>query len=304
MKIKYLKEFIVLAQTGSFLEAADALSCSQSTLSKHIMRIESEMGVNLFDRSNRKVTLSKFGQLLLPDAKQIVALQEEYTIALQNGNEPTGEILAIGTIHALAQYKITDIIANFRKDLPRTTINVVQGGSEEMKEMLRQKKCEIAFIRYCDEMDDEFVKIPYAIDNMVAVLPVNHPCAGQKKVNLRMLADEDFLFVGKQTMLYRLSISACEQCGFTPKIAYTDHNVGDLCELVGKGMGVALLMKQLALYSSNPKTSIVEITPLVSTKINLCYSKDIDLSTAAKFFIKCAESQKTIQSGLSSHKIT
>jgi LysR family transcriptional regulator, transcription activator of glutamate synthase operon len=293
MKIKYLKEFIVLAQTGSFLEAAEALSCSQSALSKHIMRLESELGVRLFDRSNRKVVLSKFGQLLLPDAKQIIDLQEEYMIALQNGNDSNGEILTIGTIHALAQYKITDIIAKFRKSLPKTTINVVQGGSEEMKEMLRQKKCELAFIRYCDEMDDEFVKIPYTTDNMVAVLPVNHPCAGQKKVNLRMLAGEDFLFVGKQTMLYKLSISACEQCGFTPRIAYTDHNVSDLCELVGKGMGVALLMKQLALYAANPKTMIVETTPRVSTKINLCYSKDIELSAAATYFIKCAESQKT-----------
>jgi LysR family transcriptional regulator, transcription activator of glutamate synthase operon len=92
-------------------------------------------------------------------------------------------------------------------------------------------------------------------------------------------------------MLYRLSISACEQSGFTPKVAYTDHNLGDICDLVAKGTGVSLLMKQLALYVSNPKIAIVDISPNVSTQINLCYLKGVELSDAAKHFLSCAGSR-------------
>ena len=89
-------------------------------------------------------------------------------------------------------------------------------------------------------------------------------------------------------MLYRLGTSACEQSGFEPKIAYTDHNLGNLCDLVSQGMGVALLMKQLALYHSSPKIAIVDISPSVSTQISLCYLKDVELSDAAKHFVLCA----------------
>jgi LysR family transcriptional activator of glutamate synthase operon len=156
--------------------------------------------------------------------------------------------------------------------------------------MLRQRKCELAFIRFSDEVDDDLVKIPYAIDTMVAVLPVNHPLARRKTIPLQMLADEDFLLVAKQTMLYRLSISACEQSGFTPKVAYTDHNLGDICDLVAKGTGVSLLMKQLALYVSSPKIAIVDISPSITTQINLCYLKGVELSDAAKHFLSCAGS--------------
>ena len=293
MEINYLREFVVLAQTGSFMEAADILYSSQSTLSKHIKSIESELGVPLFDRTTRKVRISKFGQLLLPFAKQIAELEDKYTAILKSSLETDREILTLGSIPALAQYNITDVFVNFKKSRPQATINVMQAGSEEMKEMLRQKKCELAFIRDTDEVDDDLVKIPYAVDTMVAVLPTNHPLAKQKTIPLRMLADEDFLLTAKQTMLYRLCLSACEQCGFEPKIAYTDHNLGNLCDLVIKGMGVALLMKQLALYVSSPKIAIVDISPCVSTQISLCYLKGVELSDAAKHFLVCAGSRRT-----------
>lgn len=293
MEINYLREFVILAQTGNFMEAAEALYISQSTLSKHIKSIEAELGVPLFDRTTRKVSISKFGLLLLPYAKQIAALQEQYTAVLQSSLSPDQETLTLGSLPALAQYNITDVLINFKKSRPQSTINIVQSYSEEIKGMLRQKKCELAFIRDIgNEVEDDLVKIPYAVDNMVAVLSTSHPLARRKTIALRMLADEDFLLTAKETMLYKLSISVCEQCGFQPRVAYTDHNLENLAELVGKGMGVALLMKRLALYSSNPRIVIVDITPYVSTQISLCYLKGIDLSEAAKHFVQFTESQK------------
>jgi len=123
------------------------------------------------------------------------------------------------------------------------------------------------------------------------VLPTVHPLANQKTISLKMLADEDFLLIEKQTYLYRLCVNACKQSGFEPKIAFTDHKVGILVDLVIKGMGVALLMKRLALYAYNPSIAIVDISPSVSTEISLCYLKGVKLSDAAKHFVLCAGSQ-------------
>ena len=293
MDINHLRDFVILAQTGNFMEAAEQLYSSQSTLSKHIKSIEKELGVPLFDRTTRKVAISKYGQMLLPYAQKIVELQEQYNFILQGSLRTNEETLTLGSIPALAQYKITDVIVNFKKSRPQFMINVMQAGSQEMKELLRQKKIELAFIRYIDEVDDDFIKLPYAVDTMVAVLPTNHPLAGQKTISLQLLSDENFLLTAKQTMLYKLSISACQQCGFEPKVAYTDHNLENLAELVIKGMGVALLMKQLALHISSPKISIVDISPSITTQISLCYLKDAKLSPAAKHFLQCAKSQKS-----------
>jgi len=77
MDINYFREFVILAQTGNFMEAAEILFCSQSTLSKHIKKMEREFGVSLFDRTTRNVEISKFGKLLLPYAQQITEIQDE-----------------------------------------------------------------------------------------------------------------------------------------------------------------------------------------------------------------------------------
>lgn len=293
MEINHLREFVVLSQTSSFMEAADILYSSQSTLSKHIKNLELELGIPLFDRTTRKVRISKFGQLLLPYAKQIVELQDKYNAILQNNLDSDRDILTLGSIPALAQYNITDVLVKFKKSRSQSTINVIQAaGSDDLREMLRQKKFELAFIRDIDGVDDDIVKIPFAVDTMVVVLPITHPLAKEKKISLRVLENEEFLLVETQTMLYKLSVQACQQSGFSPKIVYTDHKLDNIIDLVSKGMGITLEMKRLAYYLFNPKIAIVEITPPITTQIYLCHLKDVVLSNAAKHFILCATSHE------------
>ncbi len=291
MEINHLREFVTLAETGNFLEAADQLYSSQSTLSKHIKIIEKELGVQVFNRTTRKVGISKYGQLLLPFAKQIIDLQDQYTAVLRSSLETDQAILTIGSIAGLAQYKITDVLVSFKKSHPQSTLNIIQASSKDLKEMLQQRKCELAFIRDIEDEADEFVKIPYVTDTIVAVLPITHPLAGQKTIPLRMLADENFVLTIEQTIPYKLSIKACELSGFEPRVVYTDHEVEDLVDLVIKGMGVSLLLKQLVLYFSNPEIAIVDVSPSVTTQICLCYPKGVKLSGAAKHFMLIAQAQ-------------
>jgi LysR family transcriptional activator of glutamate synthase operon len=296
MEINYLKEFVILAQTSNFMEAADILYSSQSTLSKHVKSMELELGIPLFDRTTRKVRISKFGKLLLPFAKQIVELQDKYTAILRSNIETDQEILNLGSIYGLAPYKITDVLVSFKKSRPQSTLNVMQARTIDLTEMLRQRKCELAFIREIDDAEDEFVKIPYVTDTIVAVLPITHPLAKKKTISLQMLADENFLLTLPGTMPYRLSMNACELSGFEPRVTYNDPEAENLVDLVIKGMGVSLLLKQLVLYhfSFNPKIAIVDITPSVTSYINICYPKDAELSDAAKHFLSlCAGSQRT-----------
>jgi LysR family transcriptional regulator, transcription activator of glutamate synthase operon len=289
MEISYLREFMILAQTGNFIEAADILFTTQSTLSKHIKSLEKEYGVPLFDRTTRKVQLSKFGQILVPEAKQIVELQDNYTAILQSSRETNREILTLGSMHAMAQYKITDVLVDFKENHPGSPIHVTLAGHKELKEMLRQHKCELAFIRDRNEFEDDLVKIPFAVDTLVAVLPASHPLAGRKAIPLLILANEDFILIEEHTFLYNLCIDACKENGFEPKVAMTNDRFENMVELVKKGMGIALLMKQLALYVSSLNIAIVDITPSVSSYINLCYLKNLELSDAAKHFVLCTK---------------
>jgi LysR family transcriptional regulator, transcription activator of glutamate synthase operon len=290
MEISYFKEFVVLAQTGNFMEAADILYSSQSTLSKHIKSMEEELGIPLFDRTTRKVKISKFGLLLLPYARQISEIQDKYIATLRINLDTDHEVLNLGSIYGLAQYKITDALVAFKKSRPQATLNVLQASSRDLKEILRQGKCELAFIRDIEDPQDEFIKIPYATDSLVAVLPIAHPLAKEKTIPLKKMKEENFLLEVPDTMPYRLSIKACELSGFQPKVTVTDVDREYLIGLVSKGMGVSLMLKRILLHFSDPEIAIVDITPNVSTQIHLCYLRGIDVSEAAKHFLLCAKS--------------
>jgi len=290
MEIDYIREFVVLAEKGNFLEAADCLFISQSSLSKHIKTIEKECGALLFNRTTRKVTLSEFGQLFLPYAKQITQIHNEYTTAFFNRLEDTKKTLTIGSIPSMAQYNITAVLAKFKKSYLNSTLNVIQAGSTQLEDMLRHNKCELAFIRQVNDINNEFVTIPYMIDTLAAIFPAKHPLAKCKTVSLEQLKDEDFMLLPKGTRPHKLCLNACQQYGFKPKVAFTDHQLENIIDLVVKEMGVSLLMKRLGIYLSNPNIALVDISPSISTQISLCYRKNIELSDMAKHFLTCVKS--------------
>ena len=87
MNIDYLKEFVVLADTGNFSRAADALFLSQSSLSKHIKAMEQELAIPLFRRTTRRLELTEDGMSFLTYARQISRLQYEYETALCHSRE-------------------------------------------------------------------------------------------------------------------------------------------------------------------------------------------------------------------------
>jgi LysR family transcriptional regulator, transcription activator of glutamate synthase operon len=289
MDINYLREFLTLAEAGNFMEAADILYTTQSSLSKHIKVLEKEFGVILFNRTTRKVKLSKYGEILLPYARQVVETLDEFNLEANTKKTHARDILNVGSLHAVAQYNIADILTDFRDKHPQSTVNLIQASAEALKEMLRQKKCELAFIRSIGNIDDDLIRIPYLIDTMAAVLPAGHPLAGEKTIPLRKLENENLLF---QELLSKVCEDACLQSGFTPKVALTDIRFDNLIAMVIKGMGVALILKPLVYFLASPKIAVVNITPSISTRVDLCHLKGSELSNAAREFIACTEIQK------------
>ena len=118
MELSYIREFVVLAETGNYLEAADALFIAQSSLSRHIKSIELDLGSPLFDRTTRKVVLNGFGQAFLPYAKKMVEIQEEYENVLQSYLSGVSSTITVASIPSMVRYNITDVLAGFKQANP------------------------------------------------------------------------------------------------------------------------------------------------------------------------------------------
>lgn len=287
MVIEHIAEFIVLAQTENFLEASMNLYISQSTLSKHIKALEKSLGCTLFDRTTRQCKLNENGRFFLTYARQIAQLHHECKAAFRLRNAHSRGSITIGSIPILAQCGITDAIVQFNKVYPNYDIHIIEEESANLKELLHNDKCDFAFIRDVGESDDHFVKKTFKNDQLVAVFPRSHPYARLKSIQVKSLQNESLLLLHPQTLIYRLSMKLYSEAGIQPNIAYTSHRIENIIDLVEKGGGVALLMRQSAeFYRHSHKITLVDLVPTASTRICLYYNKSKVFSPAAQLFLR------------------
>lgn len=299
MNLSYFREFIVLAEEKNYMEAAERLYMNQSTLSKHIKAMESELDVALFDRSTRRVELTEYGKAILPYARSITRCEYEYTSLLMQMQNHKKGIMTLGSIPPMAQYNIIGLLAAFQKEYPDSHVTVLEEDSQNLPNLLREKKCELIFLResrldfeknFPD--DDALVRIPFVQDRLVALLPSCHVLARKKQLTLRELKDENFCLIKEGTLLYEMCINACQSSGFIPKIAFTSHRIESILDMVSTGNYIALLTnlhitppQNAPVYRDYPWTA-VDLTPNITSQISLCYLEGSPLSGSAQNFIR------------------
>jgi DNA-binding transcriptional LysR family regulator len=274
MELQYIHEFCALAEVGNYLEAACDLDISQSTLSRHIQTLEKEFGVSFFTRTTRKVKLSDYGVIFFPYAKQMLEIEQQVHNDFIKGRRSARKILAIGSIPAMVQYDVTAILTLFQKANSAVSFKVTEGESAELKEMVRNKILDFAFVREIDENENEFSSILCAVDRMAVILPMDHPMADSRVISLKELRRESFLLLPEGTLMHKLCISTCRAAGFEPKICYTGYRADTIIDLVARGMGIALLNKRSTANFNTAGVVSVDLEPVVETKIDLIYLKD------------------------------
>lgn len=284
MEVEYLREFTVIARLGSFSRAAEELCISQSSLSKHILALERELGVPLLQRNSRNVTLSPAGAQILPLAARMDELNNKIRAAADRQSSREKTMLGVASIPVMAQYNITGLLAKFRRAFPGITLEIMECERQELGELLARGKYELAFLRRGLEEEPGLEYVELCRDNLVAVAARNHPLAGRKRIELTELKDEPLLFLDERTGFHHLYSSLCRGAGFVPNIAYTGHRSESLVELAAQNMGVALLMKRHTDYVACSDVVCLEIAPQVESAVCLARRKDCAPTAPARTF--------------------
>lgn len=287
MELKYVKEFVELVNIGKFSEAAERLYISQSSLSKHMKTLEEDLGVPLFEReTKRKVILSNYGKLYYPYAEQISILHEEYLALQRKQRKENGEKLNIGSVPAMAQYQITDMLAQFQAERQGVILNVEESESAISIEKVIRGELDFAFVRESFRREEQTLQhLRYATDVLVAVVPAGHRLAGQKEIALLELQNENFLLLRDSSFMYDMCLEECQNAGFVPNVVYTGSRGENIVKMAGRGSGIALLTKKPIEEIKNDNVRVIDIVPKITTEINLVYSKQAQMSNAAKDFL-------------------
>ncbi len=252
MTTENLHEFITLSETKSFTDAAESLYISVSSLSRHIIGMEKELGTSLFHRHSRSVELSDAGKLLLPHARQIVELETAYSDALTQEQQLARIPLNIG-YSPDAGVAISDkFFADFVNKNRHFSLNLISDDPENLKDLILKGECDLAFI-YDDgsAKDPELDYQDFVLDELVAVLPIDHPLASFNRVSVKALKYELFLLNPSDCYSNKLATRICENLEFSPRVAMTSSKSLFLGRMVAAGLGIAMVMKSAILPAAN-----------------------------------------------------
>jgi DNA-binding transcriptional LysR family regulator len=292
MELQHIREFCALAEIKNFLGTADELDIAQSTLSRHVHSLETELGAPLFTRTTRQVRISEFGKILLPYAKQLLDIEQNIRTEFSKERRSTRNIITIGSIPIMPQYNITELLVRFQKENPLFSFEITESESAQLKDKIRDSSLNFAFVRELEKSKNEFNSIPYTSDKLAVILRKTHPLSGANGIHPSQLRKESFLLLPEDTLMYKLCIKICKVAGFMPRVSYTSYRASNIIDLVTKGMGIALLSKRAAApLISADNTVIIDLVPAVETKIDFIWLKDSVMSYTCKTFLAYIKNQ-------------
>ncbi len=281
MEISTLVEFCELVHSGSYSKAAVRLSLTQPVLSRHIQRLEQELGYPLLKRTTRHIELNEAGTLFLPYASRIADLYQEYLRTVRSGS--ASNRLRIGMPELFSPSSILDQI--YRFTTPRNiSVDIVQETFEDLLVSLSQQRLDLA-VSYEQEgaETDGMDRLPYFTDELAAVLPAGHPLSREAVIPLEALANENFIFFRKDNLIGRLSHACCAQAGFEPRVIHYSKFEDNILEMIRKGAGCSLLLMNPATVTG---AAVVPIRPTIRVSLNLIYPKNHPSNTELLEYIR------------------
>lgn len=233
MDLQQIKYFLAIVDFGTFMAAAEQVHVSQPTLSAGIRKLEQSLNVQLFNRGSRAATLTSAGELFLSHARpaynQLLSVKSKLSVEQ--------ETISLGILNSIPMDHIAEIIRLHRLTHPHVLIEVVVANDEELFEMLKTKKLDMAFTSN-QPVAKRFT--PIFNEKLMVVVSAQHPFANSKEIELKQLDGQPFIERTKCESWADVHNEFHRQ-GISPKTVYRSESDESVLSLVAAGLGVSIM---------------------------------------------------------------
>jgi DNA-binding transcriptional LysR family regulator len=289
MELSQLEVFLTVARERRFSRAAEKLFRTQSAVSQTIRKLEVELGEALLDRSSREGVLTDAGQVLYDYAERLLNLRAEASESLAELRELQKGKLVIAANEFTSLY-LLPVLAEFRRLHPMIKITVQRSLGSHIPDDVLRYSAEIGVLSYRPQEPSLHSLVVY-LDELVFVVPPNHPLAGASQVSIRQLGTESFV-AHIVSSPYREKVLQLFKTHNTP--LHMDLELPTLQaikQFVAMGNGVALI-PEISVETELARGELVRIPVRelqLKRKLRLTYRKGASLSHAGQAFLQVAE---------------
>ncbi len=242
MNLKDLKYFVEVSRSKHFGRAAKKCFVSQPTLSGQIKKLEKELGVILFERDNKSVSLTPAAERLLPRAKNILNESAEFKLLAESYKDPFLGRFKLGAIPTVSPYLVPGLIAPLQDNYPQTRLQITEDMTDRLLQKLGEGAIDAALL--ATTIDD-----PHLVSRLLFKEPFwlafsrdNDLYQHDGPIGLKRLKQEKILLLGEGHCFRSQLIDVCNLSKInTDDIDFYASSLESIIQLVGAGMGVTLI---------------------------------------------------------------
>jgi DNA-binding transcriptional LysR family regulator len=287
-----LRGFLAVADLGSFRAASEALHLSQSALSRRIDKLEQALGVQLFDRTTRKVELTTIGRGFAPRARNVLNELENALIGFHDLSHRLSGEVTIACVPSAVAYFLPEVIRQYHQQYPGIRIRVIDESSLAILTAVARGDADFG-LTYIGTQDSDVTFLPLLEERFIVALRVGHPLAERMTLTWEDLAGFDYISLAQGSGNRFLIDQALASHAVRPRWFCEVKHVPALVSLVEAGLGIGVVPK-LAMPPEGHPTLITRplANPSISRTIGLIQRRGRILSPVAQLLFDLLVSVK------------
>jgi len=276
MKLRDLEYLIAVDEERHFHKAAEQCFVSQPTLSGQLKKLEQELGVQLVERTNRRVKMTEVGTAVTQQAKRVLIEAKKINDIVQAYNDPMKGELRLGLIPTVAPYLLPVIMPSLNKSFPNLKLWLYEYQTRILLEKLENGDLDLLILALPIEKH-HFVEVDLCREPFRLAINREDKLATQKTVNLGDIANHDMLLLEEGHCLRGHVLDACHLAGVKQDSQFQATSLETLRHMVGEGMGMTLIPELAVPKRTTQKDAVqyVEFSdPKPSRRIGMLYRKN------------------------------
>lgn len=284
MELRVLRYFLAVAREQSISAAAEALHITQPTLSRQLMELEKELGVNLFTRGKRKIILTEEGMLLQKRAEEITDLVQKTQAEIATSDETVGGDIYIGGGETYAMHWIAGIIRELQQEHPDICVHLYSGNAEDVTERLDKGLLDFGLlIQPTDVIKYQSLRLPTK-DIWGVLMRKDSPLAGRESINPKDLWDQP-LIVSRQRLTSGSIAKWMKKEYEKLNLVATYNLIYNASIMVEEGLGYALCLDKLLNTTGDTSLCFKPLSPQLDSGLDIVWKKYQVFSKAAALLL-------------------
>ncbi|MCL1979672.1 MAG: LysR family transcriptional regulator, partial [Proteobacteria bacterium] len=273
MDIRQLQFFIEIARHNNFTKAAEALNVVQPAVSMTVQKLEGELELILFNRGNRRVTLTAEGKIFLTHAYRILEALKDATQEMADLKGLQKGEVRLGIPPMMSTYFFPAIIHEFKRQYPHLQLVVLGKGAGSIQRQINQGELDMGVIAGGHVPESLEIR-PILREELVACVPAGHPFVGRGAITLREFAAQPLIMFKQGYYQREMLLELLHELPDVQPLVVFETNLFSLVKsLIKRGLGIATLLRMVAEDEDDHDLHAVSFDPPLHLDLMLAWKK-------------------------------